>query len=253
MYAFFLISTLVLNTAIASGPFANLSDKDFHNLCQNAYNLNEKNNIPEAYKLFADQGDKYAMAAEKIFDTNRVTMERCVIQAHWLNVVGPKMKDKYFNAYGSYYQKSYIIFVCSKKRLPDSAEIENLYGQALYDMRLPDALSIDKVLNRQERTSRFREFQHVGTMGLKQNRNIGNEWYDSIELNQERVSRFQHKAEVSEDEANNLAIETTLLTIPACFALKTKQEFQKITSAVNGILQHVINIVIPPKPNCHVN
>ena len=122
------------------------SSDDLAVACEKAYELNKAGNIPAAYNEFAKIGDSYAVAATKIFDTSRVTMERCVIQAHWLNVVGVDEKEKYFDKYGKRYQHNYIDLVCKNKKLPKTDQIEKLYGDTLKDMDLPDSLSIDKVL-----------------------------------------------------------------------------------------------------------
>ena len=238
-------------SSYAFGPFQNMSEKQFDKLCSDARSFNEHDNYPAAYKLFADQGDVYAASAEKIFDTKRVTMERCVIQAHWLNVVGKERKDQAFDDYGKYYQSTYINFVCDKKRLPNTFEIENLYGNALRVKKLPDALSIDKVLNRQGDTF-FKKVQTISTRVIKWDSTIGSNWNDAIYLNEAtgRTTTKQSKADISENEADNLAMLTSLRTIPVCAKLETKEKLHALANSALEVFHTVSNWVSPPKPDC---
>lgn len=200
------------------------SEHELSLACEKAYEFNKEGNIPAAYNEFAKIGDSYAVAATKIFDTSRVTMERCVIQAHWLNVIGADEKEKYFDKYGKRYQHNYIDLVCNHKKLPKTDQIEKLYGDTLKEMDLPDALSIDKVLNRQERNSKFRILQNVSTHVLNgeisfDEKILKGEWYDAINIDQSRVSMNQYKAEISANKADNIAFMTSLMTVPVCAEL----------------------------------
>lgn len=257
MHIFILLILISFNTSFASGPepINALTDKDFREICPKALMLNSRNDISAAYMLFANKGDVYAVAAENIFNTKKVTMERCVIQAHWLNVVGKKVKDEKFNEYGQYYQSTYINFVCNSKNnpkhlLPTSDQIENLYGEALKVKKLPDILSIDKVLNRQERNTINRKLQHTGTMGIKMDLAIGTEWYHAIHLNKDRWSTKQHKADISPNEANRLAMMTSLSAIPVCAELETKEKLHAIANSAMETFNTVATWVNPPAPDC---
>lgn len=229
---FALICIITINISEAKEDYTKELDKDFailtdaqlrklDNICTKARAYNEQGKITEGYKLFASLGDSYAAAASKIFDSSKVTMERCVIQSHWIRVVGFDTKDKLFDQYGKQYQSNYIELVCNVKKLPRTARIERLYGDTLKDMKLPDSLSIDKVLNRQPRGSAYRKFQNLfcnvmnGSLSLEKN----GEWYDAISIDRGRVSDNQYKADISEKDADNLAIQTSLLTGPVCAAL----------------------------------
>ena len=259
------LSILIFSLLSSLNVFADApSQDDLSEACEKAYEFNKEGNIPAAYNEFAKIGDTYAVAATKIFDTSRVTMERCVIQAHWLNVVGADEKDKYFDKYGKRYQHNYIDLVCKNKKLPKTDQIEKLYGDTLKDMDLPDSLSIDKVLNRQDRNSKFRILQNVSTHVLNgeisfDEKMLKGEWYDAINIDSSRISKHQYKANISANKADNVAFMTSMLTVPVCVELFGEKALNdmiwagKTFSTVNvaqtvlskGFLQKIGDVMLP--------
>lgn len=208
---------IILNLFLFSfAQAASFTDAQLDNACKKAREFNQKGNITAGYLEFAKIGDMYAEAAAKIFDNGQDTLERCVIQAHWATVVGKEIQDKYFDKYGKQYQSNYINLVCSERKLPKTDRIEKLYGDTLLLMGLPDALSIDKVLNRQPKNSYFRYTQNLfcNIMSGKGVHYSQGEWYDAIALGNDRsrVSEHQYRAEASTRYADWLAFTTSMRT-----------------------------------------
>lgn len=255
---FFLLSINFSNAAT-------FTDSQLENACRNAREYNKNNNIPAAYTEFAKLGDTYAEAATKIFDTSKDSLERCVIQAHWLNVVGEKEKEKNYDRYGKQYQSNYINLVCKEKKLPKTDRIEKLYGDTLKDMHLPDELSIDKVLNRQPRNSMFRYIQN-GFCNIMVGRGLdykNGEWYDAISLRNEpeRHAIFQNKADISEHDADWLAFKTSMrtgLVSKGCFEVIaksfTKAAYQEAATTAKDVLTNFFHSFgNPPTKGCGDN
>jgi hypothetical protein len=203
---------------------ANFTNAELDNACKKSREFNKNGKITEGYLELAKLGDSYAEAASKIFDNSKDTLERCVIQAHWLTVVGGETKDKYFDRYGKQYQSNYIELVCKERKLPKTDRIEKLYGDTLLFMGLPDSLSIDKILNRQPKNSWFRYTQNLfcNIMSGKGVHYKEGEWYDAIALGSDRsrVTEHQYRADTSSRYADWLAFTTSMRTSvvsPGCF------------------------------------
>lgn len=177
--------------------------------------LNKQGQIAQAWDLFAKNGDTYAIKAHKIFSDN-TSLEHCTLVAHWDNVVGTDVRKEKFVPYGLAYQQLYLDFVKSKRRLPDTNEIENLYASIIDKMKFPRELSIDLVLN-QAPNSKKKILSDAGSSligfgGVKLNKN----WYDFVGIPPERISNLKTVSHLTSDKADALVWQDQVVAAKYC-------------------------------------
>jgi hypothetical protein len=178
--------------------------------------LNQQGRISEAWNLLSQQGDSYASKAYLIFADN-ISIEHCVLFAHWKNVVGEKALQENFYNYGKAYQRKYILFSEKNKRLPNTNEIENIYAEQIDEMGFPRSLAIDLVLNQVPNKSLEKIASDLGTSmigygGVKLKKN----WYDFVGITKERISKKKTISNLNANEARELIFKDQVIAIEYC-------------------------------------
>lgn len=180
------VSAQVLNDPQVDYPGS--SEKPLtQELISELYKLNNAGDVLAAWKLLSSQNDGYAYSAAKIFG-DRTAVGKCVVEENWKIVVGEDVRQKLYHPYAQLYQRSYIEFLDTNHRYPNSLEIEILYRNADDALGLPQSVSVDLLFNAVPSDWGTRVFfdrlsSLVGVGNLVNDKH----WYDYTKLGSARV------------------------------------------------------------------
>jgi hypothetical protein len=107
--------------------------------------------VAGAWRELARHGDDYAESAAKIIGQKDAPRDllACIVDAHWLRVVGADAKAQHFDAVAVRHLANYLALVDKNGgKLPDTRAIERSYRDAVVVEGLPPLVAIDALLSR---------------------------------------------------------------------------------------------------------
>lgn len=184
--------------------------------------LNSSGRVFEAWLLLAQQNDGYAKSATRIFG-KKITVEKCVVEGNWKNVVGEEVRSKLYLPYAQLYQHYYIEFLKTQHRYPNTLEIETMYRNADDALGLPQSVSVDLMMNLVptdwKRRIFFDDFSSL--LGIGQDASP-KYWYHYTKISPARVSKeFITAQDIDQDQAKKI-YKKSAGTVAKCMAKKLK-------------------------------